>query len=187
MFTLTLLEILLSKGRSVLWPAGPAEHLEQKPESFSKKPNMHWEFVQIAWKGIELPDLEVLNNFYIFLIFFKPFSTAKIEKLNYWDANNYINFKHKQLEKHKYKVYQSNTIKKLVECSLKIVEAKAMFILTVFEIMLCKGTSVLWPAQWSTASERIQVPVKSQTNIVNYSEFLWKVINLQAYEVLNSF
>ena len=50
-----------------------------------------------------------------------------------------------------------HTIKNLVEYSLKNVVAKAMFTLTVFEILLSEGRSVLSPAQRGTGSERINV------------------------------
>ena len=56
-----------------------------------------------------------------------------------------------------------HTIKNLVEYSLKNVVAKAMFTLTVFEILLSEGRSVLSPAQWGTGSER----VKGKESFVN--------------------
>ena len=31
---------------------------------------------------------------FVFFILFNPFYTRKIEKLDFWDANNYTNFKH---------------------------------------------------------------------------------------------
>ena len=49
------------------------------------------------------------------------------------------------------------TITKLVEYSLKNVAAKAMFTLTVFEILLSEGRSVLSSAQRGTGSERVHV------------------------------
>ena len=50
-----------------------------------------------------------------------------------------------------------HTIRKLVEYSLKNVAAKAMFTLSVFEILLSEGRSVLSPAQRSTGSETVNV------------------------------
>ena len=50
-----------------------------------------------------------------------------------------------------------HTIRKLVEYSSKNVVAKAMFTLTVFEILLSEGRSVLSPAQRGTGRERIDV------------------------------
>ena len=50
-----------------------------------------------------------------------------------------------------------HTIGKLVEYSLKIVAAKAMFTLTVFEILLSEGRSVLSPAQRGAGSEKVNV------------------------------
>ena len=50
-----------------------------------------------------------------------------------------------------------HTIKNLVEYSLKNVVAKAMFTLTVFEILLSEGRSVLSPAQRSAESKTVNV------------------------------
>ena len=50
-----------------------------------------------------------------------------------------------------------HTIRKLAEYSLKNVAAKAMFTLTVFEILLSEGRPVLSPAQRGTGSERVNV------------------------------
>ena len=47
-----------------------------------------------------------------------------------------------------------HTIRKLVEYSLKNVFVKAMFTLTVFEILLSEGRSVGRPAQRGTGSKR---------------------------------
>ena len=54
------------------------------------------------------------------------------------------------------------TIKKFVECSSKIFSIKAMFALTVFEILLLKCRLVLSPAQENFWSQRVQVSVKNQ-------------------------
>ena len=49
------------------------------------------------------------------------------------------------------------TIRKLIEYSLKNVPVKAMFILTVFKILLSKCRLVLSPAQQGTGSERAKI------------------------------
>ena len=49
-----------------------------------------------------------------------------------------------------------STIRKLIEYSLKNVSVKAMFTLTVFEILLSEGRSVLSSAQRGTGSERVK-------------------------------
>ena len=54
------------------------------------------------------------------------------------------------------------TIKKFVECSSKIFSIKAMFALTVFEILLLKCRLVLSPAQENFWSQRVQVSLKNQ-------------------------
>ena len=188
MFTLSIYEILLSKVRSVLWPTQQSTGSKSLKVSAKKQ-----KYIANLFHLLEKWLIYKIRRFWIifkfFWVLFKPFSTAKIEKLDYWDANNYTNFKHKQLEKHKYKVYQPNTIKKLVECPLRNVAAKAIFSLTVFEILLSKGTSVLWPAQWSTARERIQVSVKSRKNVVNLLELLekWLTYKLMRFWIVFKF
>ena len=63
-------------------------------------------------------------------------------------------------------------IRKLIKYSLKNVRLKAIFTLTVFEILLFKRTLVLSPAQSVRGSERVKVSVKSQKNI----RILWKLL-----------
>ena len=58
-----------------------------------------------------------------------------------------------------------HTIRKLAECSLKNVLVKAMFTLTVFEILLSDGRSVLSPAQRGTGSERVKKTYNFLTQI----------------------
>ena len=58
-----------------------------------------------------------------------------------------------------------HTIRKLVEYSLNNPLVKAIFTLTVFEILLSEGRSVLSPAERGTGSERVKVSVKNQKNI----------------------
>ena len=55
-----------------------------------------------------------------------------------------------------------NVIRKPIIYSLKNVRLKAVFTLTVFEILLSKVRLVLAPAQWGTWSERVKFSVKNQ-------------------------
>ena len=55
------------------------------------------------------------------------------------------------------------TIRKLIEYSLKNIPVKAMFTITVFEILLFEGRSVLSLTQQGTGSERVSV--KNQKNV----------------------
>ena len=64
----------------------------------------------------------------------------------------YINF----LRTESAKSINLDTIRKLIKYSLKNVPVKAMFTLTVFEILLFRGRSELSPAQWSTVSEKVK-------------------------------
>ena len=45
--------------------------------------------------------------------------------------------------------------------SLSNTMVKAMFILTVFEMLLLEGRSVLWPVQGGTESKRVKFTVKN--------------------------
>ena len=47
------------------------------------------------------------------------------------------------------------TTRKLIEYYLKSVGIKAMFTITVFEILLLQNRSILLSTQWATASERV--------------------------------
>ena len=67
-----------------------------------------------------------------------------------------------------------HTITKLVEYSLKDVVGKAMFSLTVLEILLSEGGSVLFPTQRHTWSKRVKVSMKNQKEIGNLLAFLEK-------------
>ena len=49
-----------------------------------------------------------------------------------------------------------------------------MFTLTVFQILLSKGRSVLWPTHWSTRTESLKVSVKNQKYIPNLFKLLEK-------------
>ena len=57
------------------------------------------------------------------------------------------------------------TIRKFLQYSLKNFLVKAIFTLTVFEILLFQGRLVLSPTQQGTGSVRVKVSVKNQTHI----------------------
>ena len=52
-----------------------------------------------------------------------------------------------------------------------------MFTVIVFEILLWKTISVLWPAKWSTGSKRVKVSVENQICIGNLFQLLEKWLN----------
>ena len=60
-------------------------------------------------------------------------------------------------------------IRKLIEYSLKNVVEKAMFNLTIFDILLFESRSVLCPAQQVAGSERVNFSMK---NPKKYSAFI---------------
>ena len=60
-----------------------------------------------------------------------------------------------------------NTIRKLLEYSLKRAGAKTVFILRVSGILRSEGRSVLWATQRRSGSKGVKVPVKNQKHIGN--------------------
>ena len=68
-----------------------------------------------------------------------------------------------------------------IVCSIRLqkVPVKAMFTLTVLEILLSEGRSVLSPAQRSTVSKSVYFQVKNQINIRLLLKILEKYFHLQ--------
>ena len=64
-----------------------------------------------------------------------------------------------------------------------------MFTLTVFEILLSKRRSVLWPEQPGTVSKSCKVSLKNQKNIVNLLELLekWLTYKLMRFWIVFNF
>ena len=62
----------------------------------------------------------------------------------------------------------------------KNVLLKAMFTLTVFEILLFEGRLVLAPAQRCTWSKRVKFSLKKQKNVRFLLKLLEKAIGLEA-------
>ena len=62
-------------------------------------------------------------------------------------------------------------IRKFIKCFLKNVTMKTMFYLTVLEILLFKGRSVLGPALWVPRSERV-------TFLVINQQYVWILLEL---------
>ena len=67
-------------------------------------------------------------------------------------------------------------MRKLIEYSSKNVVVKAMLALTIFEILLFLGRSVLSPAQRGARSENVKVLVKKQKNIRILLKLLEKLL-----------
>ena len=85
--------------------------------------------------------------------YWNPFSTGTLSE----NSNNSTKFKLQQLENHKCKVYQPESIRKVIKYSFKNVTVMIMFTLTIFKILLFLGRSVLSPAQQSAGSERAKL------------------------------
>ena len=105
-----------------------------------------WNFLKSGWHT----SLGGFEWFLIFLILFKLknliFEMPII--LQTW----YINL----LRTESAKSINLDTIRKLIKYSLKNVPVKAMFTLTIFEILLFRGRSELSPTQWSPVSEKVK-------------------------------
>ena len=134
MFTLTVFEILLFEGRSVLSPAlwGTG----------SERISCSVKIVWIAWKVIDVQKLKSFLMVFIFLLLFNTFSAGKIEKLGFWDSNN------SKLEILITREPQVQNLSNLI--SLKNFSktfCKRNFYSYVFEILLFEGRSVLSPAR----------------------------------------
>ena len=87
--------------------------------------------------------------FLIFFILFNHFSPGK-------DSSNSTTCKHQYLRIPSAMSINLDIIRKLIEYSLKEVHVKAMLTLTVFEILLFKARSVLWPVQRATGTESVK-------------------------------
>ena len=90
MFTLTVFEILLFEDKSVLGPAQRFPGSEMAKCSIKNQKN-----VQLLLELLEkwLP-WRFQMIFMVFFVLFNPFSTGKIEKLNFGDSKSSTNFQH---------------------------------------------------------------------------------------------
>ena len=92
-FTPSVFEILMHEGRSVLTAAQRGTRNEGVKVSVKKQKNiLNLLKLLEKWLTYKLRRFSMVFNF--FLILFNPFITGKIEKLDFWDANNSTNFKH---------------------------------------------------------------------------------------------
>ena len=92
MFTLSDFEILLFEARSIPWPAQLVTGSRRVKISVKNQRN-----VRLLLELLEKSLPYRLRRFwmvFIFLIYFNPFSSRKIEKHNFWDSSNSTNFKH---------------------------------------------------------------------------------------------
>ena len=91
------------------------------------------------------------------------------------NINNWITTSAKSINLH--------IIRKLIEYFLKNICVKVMFTLTVFEILLFEGRSLLTPAQRGTRSERVQISVK----IKKMFYFCWNCLKSEWLTSLGGF
>ena len=94
------------------------------------------------------------------------------------NINNWITTSAKSINLH--------IIRKLIEYFLKNICVKAMFTLTVFEILLFKGRSLLTPAQRGTRSKRVQILVKIKKNVLFLLKLLekWLIYKLRRFQMV---
>ena len=93
MFILTVLVIFLSESRSILLPTQrwtPSKGVK----IFLKKAKKILGICRYCLKGDWITSSVGFEWFLNLLILFNPLSTGAPEKLDFWDANNYTNFKH---------------------------------------------------------------------------------------------
>ena len=137
-FTLTVFEILLSKGRSVLWPAQLDTGDKRVKVSLKNQKNIGKLLKLLQkWLTYKRGGFEWFLKFFYFVLPFHYRNKLKnliFEMLIITQTLNTNNLRATNA-----KSINLHIIRKLVECSLKTVKAKAMFPLTVFRILLSKG------------------------------------------------
>ena len=151
MFTLTVFEILLFECRSVLWPAQWGAESESVKISVKKQKNVglllklleKWLTYKISrfWMAFVL-----FIYLFIFLVLFNPFSTGKTRFLRFEKFHKLWTWT-REPQVQSLSVCQPGYHWKAYRILLSKVPIKAMFTLTVFEILLFEGRSVLPPAQ----------------------------------------
>ena len=122
----------------------------------------------------------VSNGFWHFLILFNSFIKVKNKKLEFWDSNNSTDFKNRELENHRCKVYRlaldswSNTF---VEAFLK-----TTCTLSVLKILLYEYRLILRTTQWIRRSEIMKLSLENQNKYFSFVGITCRVFSLQAYK-----
>ena len=136
MFTVTVFEILLFEGRSALWPAHRVTGSKRVKISVKnqKKVGLLLELFE-KWLSYKLRRFWMVLN--IFLILLDPFSTGKIEKLDFWDSSNSITLNINNYRTTSEKSINLDVIRKLIEYSLKMFFLWRQFLLLPFSRYCC--------------------------------------------------
>ena len=156
MFSPTIFEILLSEGKSIISPAQRDTGSKRVNVSVKNQSNIGnlLKFLE-RWLTYKLRRLWIVFKYFSFCL-----ALTVPEKLK----NSFFEIpiipessNMNSLRTTSTKSTNLHTITKLVEYSLENFVVKTMFTLTVFEILLFEGRSVLSPAQRGTKSKRVEL------------------------------
>ena len=156
MFSPTIFEILLSEGKSIISPAQRDTGSKRVNVSVKNQSNIGnlLKFLE-RWLTYKLRRLWIVFKYFSFCL-----ALTVPEKLK----NSFFEIpiipessNMNSLRTTSTKSTNLHTITKLVEYSLENFVVKTMFTLTVFEILLSEGRSVLSPAQRGTKSKRVEL------------------------------
>ena len=156
MFSPTIFEILLSEGKSIISPA--------QRDTGSKRVNVSVKNQSNIGNLLKFLERWLTYKLRRFWIVFKYFSFCLALTVPEKLKNSFFEIpiipessNMNSLRTTSTKSTNLHTITKLVEYSLENFVVKTMFTLTVFEILLSEGRSVLSPAQWGTKSKRVEL------------------------------
>ena len=156
MFSPTIFEILLSEGKSIISPA--------QRDTGSKRVNVSVKNQSNIGNLLKFLERWLTYKLRRFWIVFKYFSFCLALTVPEKLKNSFFEIpiipessNMNSLRTTSTKSTNLHTITKLVEYSLENFVVKTMFTLTVFEILLSEGRSVLSPAQRGTKSKRVEL------------------------------
>ena len=153
MINLTVLQIFLIESRSVLSPSQRVTRSKKVKVSVKNQKvfGFCWNYLKSDW-------LTSLGGFEWLYFFWFCLTLSVPEKFKNWIFEMPIippTLNINNLRTTSVMSTNLHTIRKLIKYSLKNIPAKAAFTLTVFEILLFEGRTVLSPVQGGAGSKRV--------------------------------